>query len=42
MKGGRFLAIPADVENLPLQDRSLPDEYTTCRIFRWACCYFSR
>ena len=40
VKGGRFLAIPAEVENLPQKYRSLPAEYTTCRIFRWGACHF--
>ena len=37
---GMFLPIPAESE-LPEQYRSLPTEYTTCRIFRWAVCFFS-
>jgi hypothetical protein len=38
---GRFLPIPASPEDIPRQYRSLPTEYTSCRIFRWAVCYFS-
>jgi len=32
----RFLRIPSTVEELPVQYRTLPPEYVTCRIFRWA------
>jgi hypothetical protein len=38
---GRFLPIPPSPECLPNRYRSLWDEYTSCRIFRWAACYFS-
>lgn len=41
VQNGRFLRIPADSECLPERYRSLPDEYKTCRIFRWAACYFN-
>ena len=34
-----FLPIPAKSE-LPERYRALPPEYTTCRIFRWAVCFF--
>ena len=40
LKGGRFLPIPQAVEDLPKKYRLLPDEYTTCRIFRWAASHF--
>jgi hypothetical protein len=39
VKNGRFLRIPG-LEHLPERYRTLPDEYTTCRIFRWAACHF--
>jgi hypothetical protein len=42
VRNGRFLGIPADAAELPEQYRGLPAEYTTCRIFRWAACYFSQ
>ena len=38
-RNGLLLPIPAEVE-LPERYRSLPPEYTTCRIFRWAVCFF--
>jgi hypothetical protein len=38
---GRFSPIPAAVDELPERYRTLPDEYTTCRIFRWAVCHRS-
>jgi len=34
---GIFLPIPSETE-LPERYRSLPPEFTTCRIFRWAVC----
>ena len=34
---GVFQPIPSEAE-LPEKYRSLPPEYTTCRIFRWAVC----
>jgi hypothetical protein len=37
---GLFLPIPAESE-LPERYRSRPPEYTTCRIFRWAVCFFA-
>ncbi len=40
VRGGTFLYIPATAEELPPRHRDLPPEYTTCRIFRWAACYF--
>jgi hypothetical protein len=36
-KNGIFMQIPNE-DDLPKQYRSLPSEYTTCRIFRWAVC----
>jgi hypothetical protein len=33
---GRLLKIPESVEEIPIQYRKLPPEFTTCRIFRWA------
>jgi hypothetical protein len=38
---GRFLPIPPSPDCLPDRYRSLSDEFTTCRIFRWAACYFN-
>lgn len=38
---GRFLTIPPSPKFLPERYRGLPDEYTNCRIFRWAACYFT-
>ena len=38
---GVFLPIPSEDE-LPEKYKSLPEEYTTCRIFRWAACYFNK
>jgi hypothetical protein len=40
IRNGRLLPIPAKQDNLPVQYRGLPDEYTTCRIFRWSACLF--
>jgi hypothetical protein len=40
IRNGRFLRIPPDEKELPDQYRSLPPEYTTCRIFRWSACFF--
>jgi hypothetical protein len=42
IRNGRLLAVPASPEELPLEYRALPPEYTTCRIFRWSACFFSR
>tara|TARA_B100001093_G_scaffold179259_1_gene171884 strand:- start:1128 stop:1664 length:537 start_codon:yes stop_codon:yes gene_type:complete len=39
VKNGFFTKIPEESE-LPMKYKSLPDAYTTCRIFRWACCIF--
>jgi hypothetical protein len=36
---GRLLRIPGSVDEIPTQYRSLPPEYTTCRIFRWAMAF---
>lgn len=41
VRNGTFLAIPTSEEELPVKYRSLPPEYTTCRIFRWSACFFS-
>lgn len=41
VRNGRFLSIPPSHKCLPDPYRSLPDEYTRCRIFRWAACYFA-
>jgi len=41
VEGGRFLPIPASPDELPPRFRSLPDEYVSCRIFRWAACHFA-
>jgi len=38
---GRFLAIPPSPDCLVDRYRGLSDEYTSCRIFRWAASYFS-
>jgi hypothetical protein len=40
VKNGRFLTIPASPEDIPPRFRQLPQEYVTCRIFRWAAAYF--
>jgi hypothetical protein len=37
VKNGIFEPIPGE-NDLPEQYRSLPLEFTTCRIFRWAVC----
>lgn len=42
IRNGRLLPIPAKEEDLPTRYRSLPPEYTTCRIFRWSACFFGR
>jgi len=42
VRNGRLLAVPASPEELPPEYRVLPPEFTTCRIFRWSACYFSR
>lgn len=39
-ENGLFLPIPTVPQQLPTRFQSLPPEYTTCRIFRWAACYF--
>jgi hypothetical protein len=39
VRNGVFLPIP-DESHLPRRYRTLPSEYTTCRIFRWAVCFF--
>lgn len=40
VENGRFLPIIAE-EQLPARYRTLPPEYTTCRIFRWAAGHFA-
>jgi hypothetical protein len=40
VRNGLFLPIPAESE-LPERYQSLPPEYTTSRIFRWAVCFFA-
>lgn len=42
IRNGRLLPIPAKEEDLPTRYRSLPSEYTKCRIFRWSACFFHR
>lgn len=37
VKNGIFQPIPTE-DDLPEMYRKLPQEYTTCRIFRWAVC----
>lgn len=39
VRGGRFLEIPS-IERLPERFITLGDEFTTCRIFRWAACFY--
>jgi hypothetical protein len=39
INNGRFLEIPV-MEDLPNRYSALPEQYTTCRIFRWAACFF--
>lgn len=39
VENGELLAIP-DQAALPTRFSSLPDRFTTCRIFRWAARYF--
>jgi hypothetical protein len=39
IRGGRFLPIPS-MESLPGRYLRLGDEFTTCRIFRWAACFY--
>ena len=40
VKNGRFSRIPASAEDIPPRFRQLPQEYVSCRIFRWAAAYF--
>lgn len=40
VRNGIFLPIPEGVSEIPARYQSLPDEYTSCRIFRWAVTYF--
>jgi hypothetical protein len=39
IRGGRFLPIPS-TEYLPKRYVELGDEFITCRIFRWAACFY--
>jgi hypothetical protein len=39
VRGGRFQPIPS-LGQLPERHRELGDEFTTCRIFRWAACFY--
>ena len=39
VENGVFSHIPS-IEELPLKYRSLPEEFITCRIYRWAIGYF--
>lgn len=39
VRNGVLYPIP-DESQLPRRYRTLPPEYTTCRIFRWAACFF--
>jgi hypothetical protein len=41
VRNALFLRIPAESE-LPERYRTLPPEYTTCLIFRWAACFFEK
>jgi len=38
---GTLSAIPQSVDELPKPHRSLPPEFTACRIFRWAAAHFA-
>jgi hypothetical protein len=38
---GRLLPIPL-IDQLPPRYLQLPGEYTSCRIFRWAACWYGR
>jgi len=39
IQGGRFLSIPP-IEDLPERYARLGKEFTSCRIFRWAACFY--
>ena len=39
IRNGVVLPVPTEAE-LPERYRTLPKEYTTCRIFRWAVGWF--
>ena len=39
IRGGRFLPIPS-IEHLPECYAGLGEDFTTCRIFRWAACFY--
>ncbi len=39
VRNGRFLIIPA-AQELPRLYSALPQAYTSCRIFRWAACWY--
>jgi hypothetical protein len=40
VRNGRFLPIPT-LDQLPIPYAEFPDEYTSCRIFRWAACWYN-
>lgn len=42
VSNGRFLPIPAAAQVLPVPYDALPCEYTSCRIFRWAACWYGQ
>ncbi len=42
VRGGTFLPIPPDETELPDRYRSLPAEFTSCRIFRWSASFFEK
>ena len=41
IQNGRVLQIPEE-KDLPKRYFFLPKEYTTCRIFRWAACFYEQ
>lgn len=41
IRGGRFVPIPS-IECLPERYVGRSDEFTTCRIFRWAACFYEK
>lgn len=40
IRNGRLVPIPQTVGDLPERYRLLEPRFTTCRIFRWAVCFF--